>query len=328
MTFDPAARARALAALTAKSPAGAATPQRSASPAPTVKTLAPEAEALIEAFIAHLRSERRFSENTSRAYSTDLRALAAFCNERGRGDPRAWTLDLLRSHLARCVGDNGRASAPTLARKQSAFRAFFSWLKREHHVSKDPTEQLQTPKLPKRLPRALDADSAMAMVDNDEKLRDLSAVLLMYGCGLRVSEAAGLLDANVDLENGSAMVRGKGDKERLVPIPEACLETLRAYRAQRPTPTAGTFLVGRGNGALSTRTLTRIVDKRALIAFGRHVSPHQLRHSFATHLLAGGANLREIQALLGHSNLSTTQRYTDVSVERLFAIYDGAHPRS
>lgn len=289
-----------------------------------------QAEALIDSFIAHIRSERRFSENTARAYVTDLRALARFAEERGRGAPQKWTLDLLRSHLARCVGDapGSRASAATLARKQSAFRAFFAWMKRDHQLAKDPTEQLQTPKLPKRLPRALDADAAMAMVDTNDKLRDLCAVLLMYGCGLRVSEVAGLLDANVDLENGSAFVRGKGDKERLVPIPEACLETLRAYRAQRPIPKAGTFLVGRNDGAISTRTLTRIVDKRALGAFGRHVSPHQLRHSFATHLLAGGANLREIQALLGHTNLSTTQRYTDVSVERLFKIYDEAHPRS
>ncbi|MBC7792696.1 MAG: tyrosine recombinase XerC [Clostridia bacterium] len=292
-----------------------------------------EAHRRIEAFIAHLRSERRFSENTSRAYTTDLRALAAFSFDRGFPDPRKWTLDLLRAHLARCAGNGppqnrGRASAATLARKQSAYRAFFGWLKREQIVSNDPTEQLQTPKLPKRLPRALDADSAMQMVNTNDTLRDLSAVMLMYGCGLRVSEVAGLLDANVDLENGSAMVRGKGDKERLVPIPEGCLATLRDYRAARPMPTAGTFLVGRNNGPLSTRTLTRIVDKRALAAFGRHVSPHQLRHSFATHLLAGGANLREIQALLGHANLSTTQRYTDVSVERLFKIYDDAHPRS
>ncbi len=308
---------------------------------------------MIEAFIAHLRGERRFSDNTTRAYTTDLRMLAAFANSREQGHPQKWTLDLLRSHLARCAGDNGRASAATLARKQSAFRAFFGWLKRTRGYPKDPTEQLLTPKLPKRLPRALDADSAMAMVREAGAgarsgagsgtragaraasdtapgggLRDLCAVYLMYGCGLRVSEVAGLLDANVDLENGSAFVRGKGDKERLVPIPSACLDALRTYRAARGVPKKGTFLVGRNNGPISTRTLTRIIDRKALQAFGRHVSPHQLRHSFATHLLAGGANLREIQALLGHSNLSTTQRYTDVNVDRLFKIYDEAHPRS
>ncbi len=287
-------------------------------------------DALIDSFAAYLRGERRFSENTARAYVTDLRSAAAFAQERKHQHPKSWTVDLLRSHLARCKGENGRASAATLARKQSALRAFFTWLLREHLVEHDPTTQLQTPKLPKRLPRALDADSAMQLVREDKHehaTRDLAAIMLMYGMGLRVSEVSALEDQNVDLEAASALVKGKGDKERLVPIPDGCIETLKAYRAIREPPKKGTFLVGRNGGPISTRTLTRIVDKKALTAFGRHVSPHQLRHSFATHLLAGSSNLREIQALLGHSNLSTTQRYTDVSVERLFKIYDEAHPR-
>lgn len=285
---------------------------------------------LIDSFAAYLRGERRFSENTARAYVADLRAASAFAVERKAAHPKTWTHDILRSHLARCQGDNGRASAATLARKQSALRAYFGWLKREHIVDKDPTEKLVTPKLPKRLPRALDADSAMAMARESpsaEPLRDLSAVLLMYGMGLRVSEVASLKDEDLDLESRSALVHGKGGKQRLVPVPEQCVETLAAYRRARPASAEGTFLVGRGGKAISTRTLTRIIDKKALTAFGRHVTPHQLRHSFATHMLAGGANLREIQALLGHSNLSTTQRYTDVAVERLFAVYDQAHPR-
>jgi integrase/recombinase XerC len=255
--------------------------------------------------------------------------MTAFAVERRAEHPSKWTHDLVRAHLARCQGDKGRASPATLARKQSALRAFFAWLRRERVVESDPTEKLVTPKLPKRLPRALDADSAMAMTRGsaNDPLRDLCAVFLMYGMGLRVSEAATLKDADVDLETRGALVHGKGGKQRLVPIPEGCAETFAKYRAARPAPSAGTFLVGRNGGQISTRTLTRIIDRRALGAFGRHVSPHQLRHSFATHMLAGGANLREIQALLGHTNLSTTQRYTDVAVERLFAVYDQAHPR-
>ncbi|HSI03900.1 MAG: tyrosine recombinase XerC [Myxococcota bacterium] len=287
-------------------------------------------DTLIDGFAAYLRGERRFSENTARAYVADLRAVSAFAVERKATHPSKWTHDLLRSHLARCQGDHGRASAATLARKQSALRAFFAWLKRERAVENDPTEKLVTPKLPKRLPRALDADSAMAMVRESKSgdgLRDICAVLLMYGMGLRVSEVASLKDADLDLENRTALVHGKGGKQRIVPVPEQCVESLAGYRGIRPASADGAFLVGRGGKAISTRTLTRIIDKKALSAFGRHVSPHQLRHSFATHMLAGGANLREIQALLGHSNLSTTQRYTDVAVERLFAVYDQAHPR-
>ncbi len=287
-------------------------------------------DTLIDGFAAYLRGERRFSENTARAYVADLRSVSAFAVERKAPHPSKWTHDLLRSHLARCQGETGRASAATLARKQSALRAFFAWLKRERAVEKDPTEKLVTPKLPKRLPRALDADSAMAMVresSSSDGARDLCAVLLMYGMGLRVSEVASLKDADLDLEDRTALVHGKGGKQRIVPVPEQCVEALAGYRSVRPASADGAFLVGRGGKAISTRTLTRIIDRKALSAFGRHVSPHQLRHSFATHMLAGGANLREIQALLGHSNLSTTQRYTDVAVERLFAVYDQAHPR-
>ena len=288
---------------------------------------------LVEAFETFLRHERRFSENTVRAYMTDLRAAAAFAAERGRPDPHEWSSDLLRAHLARCTnGDGGRARATTIARKQSTLRAFYDWLERREPEIKNPTLALATPKLPKALPRALDADAAMALMRTPAGAdatarRDHAALLLMYGLGLRLSEVAGLKDADLDLEACTARILGKGGKERVVPVPGGCVEGLATYRASRP-PTSGTFLVGRGRAALSTRTLARIVDRAALRALGRHATPHQLRHSFATHLLAGGANLREIQSLLGHSSLSTTQRYTKVTAERLFAVYDDAHPRS
>jgi integrase/recombinase XerC len=289
---------------------------------------------LLDGFAAYLRQERRFSPQTARAYVSDLRQACAFAHERGRTEPRRWTTDLLRAFLARCRrADGSRQSATTLARKHSSLRAFFAWLRRDHPDWPDPTAALRAPKLGRALPRALDADATRALLATPRGTgpgasRDHAALVLLYGLGLRVSEAASLRDADLDLEAGVARVKGKGDKERDVPVPAGAIPVLAAYRAARPRAAGTFFLCGRGDRPLSTRTLARIVDRAALRAVGRHVSPHQLRHSFATHLLAGGANLREIQTLLGHASLSTTQRYTAVNVERLFAVYDKAHPRA
>jgi len=289
-------------------------------------------DALIDGFDAHLRKERRLAAHTVRAYIGDLRAMADFATHKKRIDPARWDTDLLRAFLASLRTPSGRRpSATSLARKQSSLRTFFAWLRREGHVDKDPTERLHAPKLPKHLPRALDADATHALLKPPKKkelrgLRDHAAMVLMYGLGLRLSEVSGLKDADLDLEARTARVFGKGSKTRIVPVPAGCVRVLAEYRKQRKP--SRFYLQGRGKAALSTRTIARIVDRAALVALGRKVTPHQLRHSFATHLLAGGANLREIQALLGHSNLSTTQRYTAVTAERLFGVYDAAHPRS
>jgi integrase/recombinase XerC len=164
--------------------------------------------------------------------------------------------------------------------------------------------------------------------DHTTARRDQAALLLMYGLGLRLSEVCGLRDADLDLDRRFARVLGKGSKMRDVPVPAGCVPGLAAYRAVRPQARAGTFLVGREGGPLSPRTVGRLVARAALLALGRHVTPHQLRHSFATHLLQEGANLREIQTLLGHAQLTTTQRYTHVAIEALLRVYDAAHPRS
>jgi integrase/recombinase XerC len=289
---------------------------------------------MLAGFTAHLQHERRLSGNTARAYTADVRAAMDYAAQRGKRDPRRWNVDLLRRHLAHLRRqDGGRLSAVTLARKQSALRTFFAWLRRDQRDAPDPAAGLRAPRLPRALPRALDVDSMMALVrtptsDEPKVLRDHTALLLLYGLGLRLSEVASLRNADVDLERHTARVLGKGNKQRDVPIPTGCLPALAAYRGVRPCQTCEHFLVGNGGRGISTRTVARIVNRAALRALGRHVSPHQLRHSFATHLLAGGSNLREIQALLGHESLSTTQRYTDVTVERLFEVYDRAHPRS
>jgi integrase/recombinase XerC len=282
-------------------------------------------------FRDYLVKERRYSPQTARAYLADLRGAAAFAHERGRAEPKEWSSDLLRAHLARCSDGSGggRASAATIARKQSALRAFFNFLRRRDPSLADPTAGLRAPKLPRPLPRALDVDATLALLEprgSADQLRDRAALLLLYGLGLRLAEAASVKDVDVDLETCMVRVVGKGNKERIVPVPQACIAALATYREARgPNPA---FLRGRSGKPLSSRTLARIVARAAGSALGRHVTPHQLRHSFATHLLASGANLREIQSLLGHQNLSTTQRYTKVTPERLFSIYDAAHPRS
>ncbi len=291
-------------------------------------------DALLDAFAAHLRQERRCSAHTARGYIADLRQVAAFAAERKRPKPHQWSADLLRAFLGQCRrSDGSRQAATTLARKQSALRSFFAWLRRDQPALPDPTAALRAPKLPRALPRALDADAVMQLMRPPPGAaptarRDHTALLLLYGLGLRLSEAASLRDDDLDLERGVARVLGKGGKERDLPLPGGIVPALRDYRATRPPNAGPQFLVGRAGRGLSARTIARIVDRAALRALGRHVTPHQLRHSFATHLLAGGANLRQIQTLLGHTSLSTTQRYTAVNVERLFAVYDQAHPRS
>ena len=166
--------------------------------------------------------------------------------------------------------------------------------------------------------------------DGPRESRYRAALFLLYGCGLRLSEVATLLDRDVDTRERVLRVLGKGAKERVLPIPERCIPVIEAYQKQRMSrPDSSYFFAGRNRGsAISVRTLARDVSLCARRSLGRHVTPHQLRHSFATHLLSGGANLREIQSLLGHEHLSTTQRYTMITAERLFEAYDKAHPRS
>lgn len=271
------------------------------------------------------------SPHTCRCYASDVRAFLEFAADRRPGStPKDWDTDLLRAHFSRLRRGDDPVTAASAARKQSALRSFFDWYRRDHGLSEDPTAALSPPKLPRSVPRGLDADATAALLrpaprESRRDLRDRTALVLMYGLGLRLAEAAGLLDADVDLPEATVRVLGKGGKERIVPVPARAIELLEHYRIARGPSEA--FLKGR-NGGLSPRTIARGLERIALRVLGRHVTPHQLRHSFATHLLNGGANLREIQTLLGHSNLSTTQRYTHVDMKRLFEVYDTAHPRA
>ncbi|MEL6544513.1 MAG: tyrosine-type recombinase/integrase, partial [Myxococcota bacterium] len=261
-------------------------------------------EQQLDNFDRYLRHQRRFSEHTCRAYVADVRDFMEFAaSRRPEVGPEGFDTELIRAYFA-VLRRKRSLNAASTARKQSALRSFYGWFREETGYRGDPTAPLSAPKLPKPVPRALDADATLALLRPSEResardLRDRCALVLLYGTGLRLSEVAGLLDRNVDLAQGELRVRGKGDKERIVPIPERAVAVLALYREHRGPHE--TFLKGR-SGGLSARTIARGVERLALRNLGRHVTPHQLRHSFATHLLTSGANLREIQTLLGHAS--------------------------
>ncbi len=284
----------------------------------------------IESFAAHLAQVERASPHTQRAYLADLRQLAAFLDERGTPLDAA-TRDDLRAFLASRFAVNGPA---TLARKQASLRAFYEHRVRMGHIADSPARRLVFPKRRISLPNAVAVDDCFALVDAPSRrsaagLRDRAALELLYGAGLRVSELVGLDLA--DLASDSVRVRGKGNKERIVPLVRKARAALDAYLARRGElrPKDSALFLNLRGGRLTARSVARHLDKHALHAGARrHVHPHALRHSFATHLLDMGADLRGIQELLGHASLSTTQRYTHVSAERLLQAYEDAHPRA
>jgi len=287
-------------------------------------------EAELSEFAAHLAQVERASPHTQRAYLSDLRQLEAFLDERGIGLDAA-TRDDLRAFLAARFGGN---TAATLARKQCALRAFYAFRVRMGHIADSPARRLAFPRRRVSLPNVVSVDDCFAILDAPSKrtaagLRDRCALELLYDAGLRVSELAGLDLADIGLD--VLRVSGKGGKERAVPIVTKARAAIDAYLVRRNElrPGSDALLVNRRGGRLTTRSIARHLAKYALIAGARrHVHPHALRPSFATHLLDMGADLRGIQELLGHSSLSTTQRYTHVSSERMLQIYEEAHPRA
>lgn len=322
----------------------------------------------LHAFLDYLAYERRVAEATVTAYGSDLRRLFGAARARGLCRASALTTEFLRHELGREDSRGRLMLNPrSIARKQSSLRAFFAWVRRRYDASfVDPTLWLYPPKQDRRLPRALQVPAALALcgVEGEldggappaprrtpddapvtseapparaqfelqpgapAELRDLAALLLLYGPGLRRGEVRTLRLDDVNLTERWLRVRGKGRKTREVPLPTGCVAALRAYLACRAGKDSPYFLAGRGTRPLGERTLGRIVSRAALRTMGRHATPHQLRHSFATHLLQDGANLREIQQLLGHAQLTTTQRYTEVAIDHLARVYTAAHPRS
>lgn len=287
----------------------------------------------------HLRAERRAPANTIAAYRRDVEGLATFVRDRdarAAQDVAAIDVYLLRGWL----GLLARANAPsTIARKVAAVRAWMRWMRKRGIVSASPADQLVPPRVQRGLPTLLSVDAAKEVVEAPHAprpmdARDRALLELLYGSGLRVGEACALdLDA-IDLERASVRVLGKGRNERVVPLGSKCVEALRAWLQARPgvvsprgaqDPSA--LFLGKRGTRLGDRSARRIVHAWGRDGAGRaDLHPHALRHTCATHMLDGGADLRAIQELLGHRSLRTTQRYTHVSMEHLMRVYDAAHP--
>jgi len=306
----------------------------------------------IDGFGRHLGIERGLSPNTRRAYESDVRQLTVHL---GSGVmPSEVDADQVRLWLASL---HRRRSPATRGRKLASVRTFFRWLVREGMREDDPTAGLPMPKLEKRLPRPLSVDDCEQLITRDERVerlpapeggdrarrtdwmrrRDRALVELLYGTGIRVGELVALDVRDLELRAREIRVMGKGGKERVVPIPEQARRSLDAWLGVRRHPglmSEPLFISLRARREstprrLAAREARRILGERARRAdLGEHVHPHRLRHSYATHLLDMGADLREIQELLGHSSLSTTQKYTAVSIEHLRDVYDLAHPRA
>lgn len=290
----------------------------------------------VVAFIEHLRTERQASEHTIRSYEDDLGLYTSYLEESaGEGsDPSSADPIRLRRYSAWLAG---RGYAPsTIARRLASLRSFFRFLRREGLVAADPTAGLRNPKQAKRLPRLLRVDEVIRLldgipVDTAPGVRDRAMFETLYGGGLRVSELVGLDLRDLDDASDLVRVRGKGRRERLCPVGAMASGWLRRWmplRRPKNPREAALFLNQRG-GRLTTRSVGRILEAHLLRAgLVDTASPHTLRHSFATHLLDGGADLRSVQELLGHRNLTTTQIYTHVTQDRILDIYHEAHPRA
>lgn len=294
----------------------------------------------IAAFAVYLRVERGASPHTLSAYGRDLASFAAFARERqspALGDVRSVDVYLLRGWLGLLARKNAPAS---VARKVATARSWMRWLRRRGHISMSPADELSSPKVRRGLPTLLSVDAACEVVESPalESLRgarDRAILEVLYGSGLRVSELCGLDVDALDLASGSARVRGKGDKERNVPLGGRCVAAIRQWLEERPRmvhPKTGkqdskaVFLAIRG-ARIGPRAVRSIVHAYGASGAGRaDLHPHALRHTCATHMLDGGADLRAIQEILGHASLSTTQRYTHVSMTQLMRVYDAAHP--
>lgn len=302
---------------------------------------APDLDAAIALWTAWLAGERRLSPHTLAAYGRDLALFLAFLSEHLGAPPALAALGGLsaadfRAFLAR------RAAIPvkrtSLARELSVLRSFFRFLERRGLAATGALAALRSPRLPQGLPKPLTVEDALAAVDAVGALareawegrRDVAVLMLLYGCGLRVSEALGLRRGEAPLSE-TLTVRGKGGRQRPVPVLPAVRAAVADYLAACPWPLApeGPLFVGARGGPLNPRQVQRrMAALRPLLGLPATATPHALRHSFATHLLGAGGDLRAVQELLGHKSLATTQRYTAVDDARLLAVYEAAHPRA
>ena len=298
-------------------------------------------ERQIDAFALYLADERRASARTVETYVRDLRSFRDYIRDQGLpADAGKLDIVALRGFLSSLFGSN---QASTMKKKVSAVRSFFKFLLKRQIIDQNPASALRSPKIAKSLPRFLTVDQAFRVMDAPPKeakrakllkARDRALLETLYGTGVRVSELAGMNLDHCDFTESEVRVLGKGGKERIVPLGKSAVEAIQAYlpergglleKAKQGDPDA--LWLSRSGRRLSVRQVQNIVRRHGTLGAGRgDLHPHAMRHTCATHLLDAGADLRSIQELLGHSSLSTTQRYTHVSVDRLMEVYDRAHP--
>ncbi len=290
----------------------------------------------VDDFIRYLEVERNASLNTRLSYLRDLREFEAFLNSSGIAfDVKAIKEPDITAFVYRLFRDHKKA---TIARKLSSIRSFFRFLSRKGLVEANPAELVPTPKVEKYLPPVLTGEEAGLLVEGPKKtdsptaLRDLAILEVLYSSGIRVSELTGIALKDLDLEAGTIKVLGKGNKERIAYLGDYAKDSLKRYidgERRAVEPGAPLFAGKGGDGRVAVRTVQRLVKKYAAASgIDKTPTPHALRHSFATHLLDAGVDLRSIQEMLGHSKLSTTQRYTRVSMKSMTEAYDKAHPRA
>ncbi|MCR4337258.1 MAG: tyrosine recombinase XerC [Candidatus Omnitrophica bacterium] len=282
----------------------------------------------LEKFLSYLEIEKNYSSHTILNYQLDLQEFISHC---GEIHPQQVDYLLLRKFLA--LLRERQLKPRSIARKLSSIRTFFKFLQREGHIKNNPAVLLMTPKLDRVLPKFLAESEVVQLIEAPllEKVagrRDRAILETLYSSGIRVSELVGLNVDQVDFIGNMIKVMGKGKRERLVPIGDKAADAIKEYLDHRNSKNQAVFLNQRGT-RLTTRSVSNIINKHILqTSLRMKVSPHVLRHSFATHLLNRGADLRSVQELLGHLNLSTTQIYTHVTTERLKKVYDQAHPRA
>ena len=306
---------------------------------------APQPDARFEAhlldFLAYLEFERGLARNTLSAYRTDLLQYGSYLAGRGLAATDVGPAEIsdFLATLARGEGDRKPASAATLNRKTACLRSFYRHLRRGEQIDSDPTAAVRAPRKDKSLPKVLGYSEVKKLLEcvsgaAPADLRDRALLEVMYGCGLRASETVGLELGSIDLEHGFLRAFGKGSKERVVPLGREASAAVRRYLRDGRPALAGDhderalFLNQRG-GALTRQGLYKIIQARArTVGLGDKMSPHTLRHSFATHLLSGGCDLRSVQEMLGHADVATTQIYTHLSADRVKEVYFEAHPRA
>ncbi len=294
----------------------------------------------IIAFLEFLKTEKNYSKHTCRSYLTDLKEFIKFLSENIYKDKKVLTSDItpltLKQYLAYLHKKNKKS---TIARKLSSIRSFSAYLLKNKITDKNEADEIKNPKMEKQVPSYLTVDEIFRLLDSimDDTLiniRNKAIFEVMYSTGIRVSELVGMNMSDIDFNNAAVRVIGKGNKERIVPLGGKAVTALQEYRKRLElekkiiSDNNSPMFLNKNNGRISARSVGRILEGIILkCGIAVPISPHGIRHSFATHMLDAGADLRSVQKMLGHKSLSTTQRYTHISIDRLMQVYDKSHPR-